>query len=364
MLSFFSNKQEVLDLQAQVSELRQQQEALNQELQAKELELQEIVNQPKSTDHSQELMEFENENLRHSLLEIQQGLNYTIESSQNTLECTSDVLSNFDGLATNIGTISSEFDSLATLSNSSAQAVSEMSGRADEISSVLTMIQGIAEQTNLLALNAAIEAARAGEQGRGFAVVADEVRSLATRTQSAISDTNNSIQAMVENVKIVADGSVQLNETISSNLENVKSLEADLDDMNKSIKVSFKDIKVFADSIFFTLNKVDNLLFKTNTYLAVSQKQPNEPSEDHKSSRLGQWYYQGDGSKYFSKSSSFSRLESPHSKEHASIKEVHKILSVNPDNFDGLMQALESMEVASREVYGILDAILRDKHKL
>ena len=139
MLGFLSNKQEVQDLQAQVTELRSQQEALQQELQAKEYELQEALNQPQQTDHAQDLMEFENENLKHSLMEIQQNLSYSVDSSQTTLDHTSDVLSNFEGLATNIGTISSEFDSLATLSNNSAQAVSEMSGRADEISSVLTM---------------------------------------------------------------------------------------------------------------------------------------------------------------------------------------------------------------------------------
>jgi len=102
-----------------------------------------------------------------------------------------------DDAILNINLLQSDIDSAANVINTLAQ-------NSDEIGSVLDVIRGIADQTNLLALNAAIEAARAGEQGRGFAVVADEVRTLAKRTQ----DSTSEIQLMIEKLQIGAKDAV------------------------------------------------------------------------------------------------------------------------------------------------------------
>ncbi|MFL1391447.1 methyl-accepting chemotaxis protein [Pseudomonas tritici] len=98
----------------------------------------------------------------------------------------------------------SGMSSMVSEINDSTQSVADLAGQVREIGKVIDVIRGIADQTNLLALNAAIEAARAGEQGRGFAVVADEVRALAHRTQVSTVD----IEKMIGEVQVGADGAV------------------------------------------------------------------------------------------------------------------------------------------------------------
>ena len=129
--------------------------------------------------------------------------------------------------------------------NSSSETIKELQSSVQDIRDVLSVINGIAEQTNLLALNAAIEAARAGEQGRGFAVVADEVRSLASRTQESTVIIQTQINKLIEVTKmssdsmerasISAEGGIHLVEVVNESLTELQTIIINLSNMSSEI---------------------------------------------------------------------------------------------------------------------------------
>jgi methyl-accepting chemotaxis protein len=145
----------------------------------------------------------------------------------------------------NIGSLSSSISDLGSSVLGSVKAMEQLEEETQQVGSVLTVIRSIAEQTNLLALNAAIEAARAGEQGRGFAVVADEVRNLAQKTAASTAEIQNIIQRLqssangVLNVMTLngekAQASIERSVAATQTLEAIAQAVRQIDELNAGI---------------------------------------------------------------------------------------------------------------------------------
>ena len=169
--------------------------------------------------------------------------------------------------------------SLAEEVGRAAQVIADLEGHSREIGGVLEVIRTIAEQTNLLALNAAIEAARAGEQGRGFAVVADEVRTLASRTQKSTQEINDMIarlqNASQQAVKVMDDsrGSAErgVQQALSAGeaLQRISALVSSVSDMSMHIAEAANEQAMVTDEINRRISSV-SVVANTTVVLAES----------------------------------------------------------------------------------------------
>ncbi|SDS28196.1 methyl-accepting chemotaxis protein [Pseudomonas granadensis] len=152
-----------------------------------------------------------------------------------------------------------QIERLATEVVRSTEAMSVLQQESDKIGSVMDVIKAVAEQTNLLALNAAIEAARAGEAGRGFAVVADEVRGLAQRTQKSteeieglvagLQNGTQQVSAVMNNSRALTDSSVALTRKAGASLENITRTVSNIQSMNQQIAAAAEQQSAVAEEI-------------------------------------------------------------------------------------------------------------------
>ncbi len=309
-----------------------------------------------------ELYGFENSNLFESLSNIQSNIAESTSKAKESLNLSSDVDKNFKKAFEDIEVIVTNLDRLLTKSHKVASVIDDLSKKAVNIEKFIAQINEVVMQINILSLNASVEAASAGDAGKGFAVVASEVKNLANKTSYVATDIEKTVKSIQDSIKNTNSEFKDIDNTINHIHSSTNDYNREIHDLHNLTKTSLKELSNLSDSVFMNLAKIDHVIWKVNTYKSVYAKKPIFKFVDHKNCRLGKWYNEGDGIKYFSNAPSFHKLDNPHAGVHDTTHKIFDLLKEKDEdiNYKRIKNTFAYMEDSSKEVFSILNSILEE----
>ncbi|MEN8302920.1 MAG: methyl-accepting chemotaxis protein [Campylobacterota bacterium] len=303
--------------------------------------------------------------IQGSLSKIQQALDISLSNISEVAGSSKVMASESDESLKSIDDLSAKIDHLANLIVGSNDSITALTEQSNDIVLVLNLIQDIADQTNLLALNAAIEAARAGEHGRGFAVVADEVRKLAERTQKATAEISVTTKTLQQEANSIGEASAEIQAIAVESNDGIQGLKNTLENVSSSANTNARLSSAIENSNFVTLVKIDHIVYKTTAYSSVMNETLNDITITNRHEcRLGKWH-DGSGQEMFGGTKSFAKIDAPHKVVHRSVLANMKFVENKNvmSNRDPVLENFTNMEDASSELFGVLDTMLEEANK-
>ena len=311
------------------------------------------------------LLHKHNENINHSLANTQIVYQELLSELDNMEKESKETATGSTEGLTLTQNIVNDTQNLNQQIETENEIVTSLVQKSDDIAGAIVVIDQIAFQTNILSLNAAVEAATAGEAGKGFAVVAQEVRNLASRSADAAKEIKDVVTAIQEETARMKQSSDVVAEVVTQTKERVDILIKLMSQFQKNAGRSVYEVEAISNKIFVNLAKLDHVIYKNNLYQLLFGESNNFKPTEHTACRLGKWYSTGLGKSEFGGMKSYGALDAPHATVHQEANALaHECAGSSVVCSKQVIEdKIHNIEVASEKVFNILDKMLAEKNE-